>query len=83
MNTLKNFIIAGGGLQRHKETRMIVFVVFVILACLGIGTFALLSWQTTPIIWAQPIVFIFGCLSFIFVGALIVALIIFIKESKN
>ena len=62
---------------------MIVFTIFAILACLGIGIFALLNWQTTPIIWAQWIVFGFGCLDLVFTGALIVALIVFIIISKG
>ena len=62
---------------------MIVFIILAILAYLGIGTFALLNWQTAPIVWAQPIVFVLGCLAFVLVGVSIVALIIAIKESKD
>ena len=61
---------------------MIIFIVLAILACLGIGIFALLNWQTAPIVWAQPIVFGLGCLALVLVGVLIAALIIIIKESK-
>ena len=61
---------------------MIIFIILAILAYLGIGIFALLNWQTAPIVWAQPIVFILGCLAFILAGVSIAALIIAIKESK-
>lgn len=62
---------------------MIILILIAILACLGIGVFALLNWQTVAVVWAQSIVFVFGCLSFILVGTLIVILIEFIKESKD
>nr|DAF67957.1 MAG TPA: hypothetical protein [Caudoviricetes sp.] len=62
---------------------MIVFIIIAILVCLGSGTFALLNWQALDILWAQPIVFIAGCLSFIFIGALVVTLIEFIAGSKG
>ena len=62
---------------------MIVFTIFIILVCLGIGIFALLNWQTAPVVWAQPIVFGFGCLDLVVAGALIVALIVFIIASKG
>ena len=62
---------------------MIVFIIIlVILTYLGIGTFALLSWQTASIIWAQPIVFVLGCLALILAGVSIAVLIITIKEIK-
>ena len=70
-------------LLTEKGIKMIILIILVILAYLGIGTFALLNWQATPIVWAQPIVFILGGLSFILVGVSITALIIAIKESKN
>lgn len=62
---------------------MIVFIIIAILVCLGSGTFALLNWQAIDAIWAQPVVFIAGCISFIFVGALIVTLIKFIAQNKD
>ena len=62
---------------------MIVFImILVILAYLGIGTFALLNWQSAPIVWAQPIVFVLGCLALILAGASIAVLVVVIKESK-
>ena len=62
---------------------MIVFIIIAILICSGTGVFALLNWQTADAIWVQPVVFIAGCLSFIFVGALIVTLIEFIAQNKD
>lgn len=63
---------------------MIIFIMILgILTYLGIGTFALLNWQTTPVVWAQLLVFILGCLAFILAGASIMALIIAIRESKD
>ena len=62
---------------------MIVFIIIAILVCLGSGTFALLNWQTADAIWVQPVVFIAGCISFVFVGALIVTLIKFIAQNKD
>lgn len=60
----------------------IILAVFVVLVGLGTGIFALLNWQMAPIVWAQPIVFIIGCLELICVGVLITTVIITIKESK-
>lgn len=54
---------------------MIILILIAILACLGIGVFALLNWQAATIFWAQPVVFILGCLLLIFAGMLIVILI--------
>lgn len=54
---------------------MIILIIIAILVCLGSGTFALLNWQTTETIWAQPVVFI--------AGALIVLLIKFIAQNKD
>lgn len=62
---------------------MIVFTIIAILACLGIGTFALLNWQAATIVWAQPIVFVFGCLLFVAAGMLIVILIDLIIMNKE
>lgn len=60
-----------------------IFAIFAILACLGIGIFALLNWQIVPVVWVQSIVFGFGCLALVLAGALIVALIVFINVSKG
>lgn len=60
----------------------IILAVFAVLVGLGMGIFALLNWQMAPIVWAQPIVFIIGCLELICVGVLITTVIIIIKESK-
>ena len=62
---------------------MIIFIILAILVCLGTGIFTLLNWQTIVIVWLQPIAFIFGCLLFVFIGALIVMLIEFIIENKD
>lgn len=62
---------------------MIAITIIAILACLGIGTFALLNWQTTIIVWAQPIVFVFGCLLFVSAGMLIIILIELITMNKE
>ena len=54
---------------------MIILILVAILVCLGMGVFALLNWQAATIFWAQPIVFVFGCILFVSAGMLIVVLI--------
>lgn len=63
--------------------KIITVIVIAMLICLGVGVFALLNWQTTPVLWAQPIVFVFGCISLMLVGMLIIMLIDFITWSKD
>lgn len=61
---------------------MIAFIIFTILAYLGIGIFALLNWQAVPVVWVQLIVFVLGCLALILAGVSIAVLVVAIKESK-
>lgn len=62
---------------------MIVFTIIGILIYLGTGVFTMLNWQTVDAIWAQPIVFILGCISFICAGVLIEILIELIIMNKE
>lgn len=62
---------------------LIILTIIVIIAYLGLGTFSLLNWQIAPIVWARPIVFIFGCLSFVCVGISIMVLIELIEMDKE